>query len=79
MLLPKSTSELISKISTDKIVGELILQLNKDFQLCNIRIEYERDLSPTELHKKLSKDISNLMMNHYDDYLNLLYLFSIFS
>ncbi len=73
MLLPKNTAELIGKISTDRIVGELILQLNKDFQLCNLRIKYELSLSPSELHKKLDQDVSNLIMNRYDDYLNLLY------
>ena len=73
MILPKNTSELIVAISTDEIISAMIQQLNKDFQLCNLRIAFKLDLLPSELFKKLSQDILVLITNQYDDYLNLLY------
>ena len=73
MILPKNTTELIKAISTDEIISALVSQLNKDFQLCNLKIAYKPDLTPFELYKKLSQDIWILFTNQYDDYLNLLY------
>ena len=73
-MLPASNSiALLEQIESENLYLSLVQQLNKDFQLCNLRIKYELRLSPSELHKKLVQDVSNLIMNRFDDYLNLLY------
>lgn len=73
MILPKNTTELIKAIAPNDIISALVQQLNKDFKLCNLKITYKPDLSPLELYKKLSRDISVLFTMQYDDYLNLMY------
>lgn len=68
-----STVELLTKIEAENLYHNLILQLNKDFQLSNLNENFELKITPTQLKEKLSKLILKLLTTSYDDYLNFLY------
>ena len=73
-MLPVSNSlELLQKVDIENLYQQLILQLNKDFQLSNLNETFELSYTPIQLKEVLSKIILNLLTNSYDDYLNLMY------
>lgn len=69
----QNTIELLQKIEVENLYQQLILQLNKDFQLSNLDISFELVNTPIQLKEGLSKIILNLITNNYDDYLNVMY------
>jgi hypothetical protein len=73
MLPAKNTEELLQSITVENLYVQLIVQLNKDFQLANIAVSFEITTSPAQLKKQLFAVLLNLITNQYDDYLNLLY------
>ena len=73
MQLPKTVSELMLVVSKDNLINSIIQQLNKDFHLCNLNINYELDLTASLLFEKLVIDVHELFTDQYDDYLNLMY------
>jgi len=73
MLPVQNTLELLNKVEVENLYQQLILQLNKDFQLSNLDERIELSLTPVQLKEILSKIILNLLTNKYDDYLNLMY------
>lgn len=73
MLPAKNTEELLNSIAIENLTVQLIVQLNKDFQLANVAGSFDLNASPTQLKKELFAILLHLINNHYDDYLNLLY------
>lgn len=73
MLPAKNTEELLISIAIENLYGQLIAQLNKDFQLANVAGSFDFKVSPAQLKKELFAILLNLITNQYDDYLNLLY------
>ena len=74
---PATFDELFVKASTEKLYEKLILQLNKDFLLSNIDIEFRISITPLELKQELHEAIFNLIQTKFLDYLNLLYIIDI--
>jgi len=64
---------IFEKIGSDDLYPSLVGQLNKDFQLSNIDVQFEVTNSPEKLVSKLNELVLDLVKYHYDDYLNLLY------
>ena len=73
MLPAKNTEELLQSITVENLYVQLIVQLNKDFQLANVAGSFDLKASPVQLKKELFSILLNLITNQYDDYLNLLY------
>lgn len=73
-MLPANNSlELLKSIEVENLYVRLIEQLNKDFQLANVAVSFDVTNSPVQLKKRLFEVLLNLIINQYDDYLNLLY------
>jgi len=73
MLPVQNALELLQNVEGENLYQQLILQLNKDFQLSNLDESFELKLTPVQLKETLGKRILNLLTNKYDDYLNLMY------
>ncbi len=73
MLPVPNALELLQKVKVENLYQQLILQLNKDFQLSNLSENFELSYTPIQLKEVLSKLVLNLLTNNYDDYLNLMY------
>lgn len=73
MLPIQNVIELLQKVEVEDLYQNLILQLNKDFQLSNLNESFELSLTSIKLKERLSNTILNLLTNNYDDYLNLMY------
>lgn len=77
MQLPNNFEELISKANNEKLYSMLIKQLNKDFLLANIDLDFDEDILPTSLKFLLHETIFNLIQEKFTDYLNLLYIIDV--
>ncbi|MCF6168437.1 hypothetical protein [Lutibacter sp.] len=67
------TLELLDKVIDENLYQNLIIQLNKDFQLSNLNESFELSSEPNQLKKTLATILLKLITKQYDDYLNLLY------
>ena len=74
MLLPKSFDELIIQANSENLYGELVNQLNKDFLLANIDLDFDGNILPTSLKYLLHETIFKLIQEKFAEYLNLLYI-----
>jgi hypothetical protein len=52
-------------------------QLNKDFLLANINIDFHENILPSSLKLILHETIFDLIQNKFTDYLNLLYIIDV--
>lgn len=73
MLPTQNSLELLNIVESENLFQNLILQLNKDFQLSNLSESFELSITLIQLKEQLNKIIVNLLTNNYDDYLNFLY------
>jgi hypothetical protein len=73
MLPDKRQQDLFDKLKNEKMYYQLINQLNKDFALSNIQVQFSTTQKSSQLIKDLSLAISNLLKNNYDSYLALIY------
>ena len=55
----------------------LVKQLNKDFLLANIDLDFDEDILPTSLKLILHETIFHLIQEKFTDYLNLLYIIDV--
>lgn len=73
MLPTQNSLEFLNIVESENLFQNLILQLNKDFQLSNLSESFELSNTPIQLKEQLSKIIVKLLTKNYDDYLNFLY------
>ena len=73
MIAVKTTSELLDFADSKQLYQKLIEQLNKDFLLSNLTQRFESELSPQALKETLKKVLERMLIDAYDDYLNLMY------
>lgn len=71
-MLP-AVSELLEKSLKENLYGKIIQQLNKDFLLANVSYHFPEKINPSELKKSLVEILHKMVINNYDDYLNLIY------
>ncbi|OYX28060.1 MAG: hypothetical protein B7Z06_02670 [Flavobacteriales bacterium 32-35-8] len=74
MQLPSTLEDLINEANQLNLYKNLILQLNKDFKLANIDLDFHEDILPTSLKFILHETIYKLIQEKFTDYLNLLYI-----
>ncbi len=65
--------EFIYKISENNLYVEVIQQLQKDFELSGLVIEFDEFIVPEDLIKVIYQQIYHLLINNFDGYLQLLY------
>ncbi|WP_394338524.1 hypothetical protein [Hanstruepera ponticola] len=75
--LPISYDELIQKANDLNLYCKLINQLNKDFGLANIQLEFDETVLPTSLKLILHETIYKLIQEKFMEYLNLLYIIDV--
>jgi hypothetical protein len=77
MLLPKTLDELIAQAENENLYNRLIKQLNKDFLLANIDLDFDETILPTSLKLLLHETVYNLIQEKFAEYLNLLYIIDV--
>ena len=56
---------------------KLVKQLNKDFLLANIDLDFHEDVLPTSLKLLLHETVYKLIQEKFTEYLNLLYIIDV--
>ncbi|MCK0178682.1 hypothetical protein MWU50_05200 [Flavobacteriaceae bacterium S0862] len=77
MLQPKNFEELITQANQVKLYNKLVKQLNKDFLLANIDLDFDEDILPTSLKFLLHETIFKLIQEKFAEYLNVLYIIDV--
>ncbi|MDO6761068.1 hypothetical protein Q4566_12730 [Tamlana sp. 2_MG-2023] len=74
MQLPTTFDNLIAEAHQLDLYTKLIQQLNKDFLLANIDLDFHEDILPTSLKLLLHEAVYKLIQEKFAEYLNLLYI-----
>lgn len=71
------TNHLLQAAQENKLYAKLVAQLEKDFGLANISIDFQEGIGPDELKGLLHEKIYVLIMERFSEYLNLLYVIDV--
>ena len=74
MQLPNTFESLIEEANQLDLYRKLILQLNKDFLLANIDLDFHEEVLPSSLKLILHDTVYKLIQEKFTEYLNLLYI-----
>ena len=74
MQLPATFNDLIAEANQLKLYKKLIQQLNKDFLLANVDLDFHEDILPSSLKLLLHEAVYRLIQEKFTEYLNLLYI-----
>ncbi|MFD1161669.1 hypothetical protein [Hwangdonia seohaensis] len=74
MQLPTTFEALIEEANQSDLYHKLIKQLNKDFLLANIDLDFHEDILPSSLKLLLHETVYKLIQEKFTSYLNLLYI-----
>ena len=77
MQFPATFDDLILEATNSNLYKKLIAQLNKDFLLANIDLDFHEDILPSSLKFMLHETIYKLIQEKFSDYLNLLYIIDV--
>lgn len=77
MQLPANFEELISKTEDLELYSKLIKQVNKDFLLANIDLDFDEEILPSSLKYLLHETVFKLIQEKFAEYLNLLYIIDV--
>jgi len=77
VLVPDNFEELITQANNKNLYNKLIIQLNKDFLLANIELDFDEDILPTSLKFLLHEIIFKMIQEKFTEYLNLLYIIDV--
>ena len=77
MQMPSTFNALIEQASSLNLYAKLISQLNKDFQLANIDLQFYLDVLPSSLKLILQDTVFQLLQERFTIYLNLLYIIDV--
>ena len=77
MQLPTTFDNLIAEANQLDLYKKLIYQLNKDFQLANIYLDFHEDVLPSSLKLLLHETVYKLIQEKFMEYLNLLYIIDV--
>ncbi len=69
--------KVLRKAQEENRYTKLIVQLLKDFQLANISVGFTLLITPEELKREVHEKIYFLLMEKFNDYLNLMYLIDV--
>ena len=76
-IAPKNTDLLLEEAEKETLYVNLIIQMNKDFNLANEAVDFPLSLSPKELKIELHEKIFRLIQYKFAEYLNLLYIIDV--
>ena len=77
MKLPATFDALIDEANHSELYIKLIHQLNKDFLLANIDLDFHEEILPSSLKFLLHETVYNLIQEKFIEYLNLLYIIDV--
>ena len=77
MKFPSNYDHLIEEANNLGLYKKLIKQLNKDFLLANIDLDFDEDILPTSLKLILHETVYTLIQEKFSEYLNLLYIIDV--
>ncbi|WP_033957345.1 hypothetical protein [Psychroserpens jangbogonensis] len=77
MQLPQTFEDLVSEAEGLELYSKLIKQINKDFLLANIDLDFEENILPSSLKYLLHEIVFKLIQEKFADYLNLLYIIDV--
>lgn len=69
--------ELLEVAQQGVLYEKLLFQIKKDFELANVRLDFSMDIKPSELKSILHEKIYFLILEKFQQYLNLLYVVDI--
>ncbi|NJB71011.1 hypothetical protein GGR42_001473 [Saonia flava] len=69
--------ELLKASKNEHLYEKLIDQLNKDFQLANIQVDFSKEFNPKGLKTLLHEKVYYLILEKFTEYLNLLYVIDV--
>lgn len=76
-IAPINTDLLLQEAEKETLYVNLIVQLNKDFNLANEAVDFPISLNPDELKVQLHEKIYRLIQYKFAEYLNLLYIIDV--
>jgi hypothetical protein len=76
-IAPKNTDLLLQEAEKETLYVNLIVQLNKDFNLANEAVDFPLSLTPDELKIQLHEKVYRLIQYKFAEYLNLLYIIDV--
>ena len=77
MQLPTNFNDLIEEANALSLYEKLILQLNKDFLLANVDLDFHEEVLPSSLKLLLHETVYRLIQEKFTEYLNLLYIIDV--
>lgn len=77
MQLHTTFDELIEEANQLDLYKKLISQLNKDFLLANVDLDFHEDVLPSSLKFLLHETVYKLIQEKFTEYLNLLYIIDV--
>lgn len=77
MQLPSTFNDLIEEANQLNLYKKLISQLNKDFLLANVDLDFHEEVLPTSLKLILHETVYKLIQEKFTEYLNLLYIIDV--
>lgn len=77
MYVPTTFDDLIENAQQLSLYQKLVHQINKDFLLANISLDFHEDVLPSSLKLLLHETIFRLIQNKFTEYLNLLYIIDV--
>lgn len=77
MQFPATFEVLIEEATQLDLYKKLIEQLNKDFLLANIGLDFHEEILPSSLKIMLHETVFKLIQDKFTDYLNLLYIIDV--
>lgn len=72
-----NSQELLEVAQKKRLYQKLLTQVKKDFEMANVGLEFNMDIKPNELRSILHEKIYFLILEKFQEYLNLLYVVDI--
>jgi hypothetical protein len=76
-IAPINTDLLLEEAANEALYINLVLQLNKDFNLANEAVDFPKSIIPEELKIQLHEKMYRLIQYKFAEYLNLLYIIDV--
>ncbi|MBR9845477.1 MAG: hypothetical protein GYB35_04850 [Algicola sp.] len=77
MQLPQTFDDLVAQAERLELYSKFIKQINKDFLLANIDLDFDETILPSSLKYMLHEIVFKLIQEKFADYLNLLYIIDV--
>lgn len=77
MELPASFNDLIDEANQLDLYTKMIIQMNKDFLLANIDLDFHEEVLPSSLKLILHETLYKLIQEKFTEYLSLLYIIDV--